>query len=71
MTASDSVNPPVEAMRRGAYDYVTKPFDLDELEILVTRAFEMDALTSENRFLRSVFGRNTKRERSQGETVSR
>jgi two-component system response regulator AtoC len=39
-------------MRRGAFDYITKPFDLDELDMLITRAFELDSLASENRFLR-------------------
>jgi two-component system response regulator AtoC len=52
MTAYGSVDTAVEAMRRGAFDYITKPFDLDELDLLISRAFELDALTSENRFLR-------------------
>src|SRR5689334_8578060 len=52
MTAYATVSSAVEAMRRGAFDYITKPFDLDELEVLVERAFEIDALASENRFLR-------------------
>ncbi|MFN2376227.1 MAG: sigma-54-dependent transcriptional regulator [Candidatus Binatia bacterium] len=54
MTAYASVNSAVEAMRRGAFDYITKPFDLDELDVLVGRAFELDALASENRFLREA-----------------
>jgi len=52
MTAYGTVNSAVEAMRRGAFDYITKPFDLDELDMLITRAFELDSLASENRFLR-------------------
>jgi two-component system response regulator AtoC len=54
MTAYGTVNSAVEAMRRGAFDYITKPFDLDELEMLIGRAFELDALASENRFLREA-----------------
>ncbi len=52
MTAYGTVGSAVEAMRRGAFDYITKPFDLDELDIVVTRAFELDALARENRYLR-------------------
>jgi two-component system response regulator AtoC len=52
MTAYGSVDSAVEAMRRGAFDYITKPFDLDELDMLISRAFELDGLASENRFLR-------------------
>ena len=40
MTAYGSVEAAVEAMRFGAYDYIQKPFDLDELEMKVMRAFE-------------------------------
>lgn len=40
MTAYGSVESAVEAMRFGAYDYVQKPFDLDELEMKVMRAFD-------------------------------
>ena len=52
MTAYATVDTAVEAMRRGAFDYLTKPFDLDELDMLISRAFELDGLASENRFLR-------------------
>ncbi len=38
MTAYGSVNTAVEAMKRGAYDFVTKPINIDELEIVITRA---------------------------------
>ena len=41
-----------EALRGGAFDYVTKPFDNDELNAVVTRAVEMNALQRENRKLR-------------------
>ena len=44
----------VEAMRQGAYDYVTKPFDNDELMLLVERAVEKRSLRAENRQLRST-----------------
>ena len=38
MTASGSVNAAVEAMRRGAHDYLTKPFAMDELSTVLDRA---------------------------------
>ncbi|MER2566518.1 MAG: sigma-54 dependent transcriptional regulator [Myxococcaceae bacterium] len=44
----------VEAMRQGAYDYVTKPFDNDELMLLVERAIEKRTLRVENRRLRAT-----------------
>src|SRR5919106_4959536 len=42
----------VEAMRRGAYDYICKPFDNEELKLLVQKALEKRALRRENRQLR-------------------
>ncbi|MGV3533731.1 MAG: response regulator, partial [Chthoniobacteraceae bacterium] len=38
MTAYGSVDAAVEAMKRGAYDFVTKPINIDKLEILIARA---------------------------------
>ena len=43
----------VEAMRQGAYDYITKPFDNEELVLLVDRALEKSRLAEENRSLRA------------------
>lgn len=40
MTAQGTMKNAIEAMRRGAYDYITKPFDLDELALIVKRAFD-------------------------------
>jgi len=42
----------VEAMKHGAADYLTKPVDLDELELLIARTLERRALVSENLELR-------------------
>jgi two-component system NtrC family response regulator len=52
ITAFGSVATAVDAMKRGAADYLTKPVDLDELEVLVERTLERRALVSENRELR-------------------
>jgi len=54
MTAYGTIASAVDAMKRGAADYLTKPIDLDELEILVARTLERRALESENRELRRV-----------------
>ncbi len=43
----------IEAMRRGAYDYLTKPFDLDEVQLTLKRALKQRALSSEVKALRS------------------
>jgi DNA-binding NtrC family response regulator len=52
MTAYGDVPSAVAAMRAGAFHYVTKPFDNDELRSLVGRALEVTALHRENRYLR-------------------
>jgi DNA-binding NtrC family response regulator len=52
LTAHGSVPSAVAAMREGAFDYVTKPFDNDELRALVARALDMTRLERENRYLR-------------------
>jgi two-component system NtrC family response regulator len=52
MTAYGTVASAVDAMKRGAADYLAKPVDLDELEVLVARTLERRALVSENRALR-------------------
>jgi DNA-binding NtrC family response regulator len=52
MTAFGTVASAVDAMKRGAADYLTKPIDLDELDVLVTRTLERRALVSENALLK-------------------
>ncbi len=52
LTAYASVRSAVEAMREGAFDYVAKPFDNDELRAAVARALELGRLERENRWLR-------------------
>ncbi len=52
MTAFGTIEGAVAAMRDGAYDYLTKPVDLDELNHLIGRIRERTALLSENRILK-------------------
>lgn len=48
MTAYASVETAVEAMKQGAYDYITKPFDPENLQLMVRNAVERKQLVSEN-----------------------
>lgn len=52
MTAFGTVASAVSAMKRGAADYLTKPIDLEELDVLVARTLERRALVSENELLK-------------------
>ena len=56
MTAYASVDTAVQAMRSGAYDYLTKPLDIDELKILVAKALRHHQLEKENIFLKEQLG---------------
>jgi two-component system response regulator PilR (NtrC family) len=52
MTAYTSTESAIEAMKRGAYDYVSKPFDVEELKVVVQKALEKTELVDENVYLR-------------------
>jgi len=52
MTAYSSVDIAVEAMKHGAYDYLTKPLNFDELKLVVERSLEHMSLAKENRSLK-------------------
>ena len=54
MTAFATVATAVEAMKQGAYDYIQKPFEADEIKLLVERALEHSRLVKENQALRSL-----------------
>lgn len=54
MTAYGTVKIAVEAVKQGAYDFITKPFDLDELRLLIDKALETKRLAEENRELRAL-----------------
>jgi two-component system response regulator AtoC len=58
MTAFGSVASAAEAMRAGAFDYVTKPFEPDAVLFALDRAVERRALEEENRSLRRAVGRS-------------
>lgn len=53
MTAFATIPDAVAAMREGAFDYVTKPFDNEDLRATIARALEVTRLQRENRYLRA------------------
>jgi len=56
MTAHGTVDKAVEAMQKGAYSYILKPFDNDRLIIYVNKAIDMHRVVKENRQLRDAVG---------------
>ena len=52
MTGHASIETAVQAMKLGAYDYITKPFRIEELKLLLQRMAEKISLVAENQFLR-------------------
>src|ERR1700737_4235602 len=52
MTAFSTTEGAIQAMKLGAYDYVTKPFKVDELQLLVQKALEKQDLRRDNEILR-------------------
>jgi two-component system NtrC family response regulator len=52
ITAFSDTNDAIKVMKEGAFDYISKPVDLDELEILVNKAKEHRFLISENKLLK-------------------
>ena len=53
ITAFSTTETAIAAMKQGAYDYVTKPFKVDELRVVIEKALEKRLLATENRRLRT------------------
>jgi DNA-binding NtrC family response regulator len=60
LTGYATVETAIEAMKLGAYDYLTKPYKIDELNILIKNAYEKKKLAKENIFLTSRLQRKEK-----------
>jgi two-component system response regulator HydG len=70
MTAFGAIDSAVEAMRRGAFHYLTKPFELETLRHLVERACRERTLTRENAQLRRTLRSNTAGKRLLGQSAA-
>src|SRR5437660_2235322 len=70
MTAYGSVDTAVEAMKRGAYDFVTKPLNLDKVEMLIARALQSRRMEQENRTLRQQIDERFGLENILGESLA-
>jgi len=54
ITAYASTDTAIQAMKRGAYDYITKPFKVEEIKMTIRKALENKTLQTENVFLRQI-----------------
>lgn len=70
MTAYGSIDTAVEAMRLGAYDYLTKPVDRERLPVVVAKALEHHALAFENKRLRDRLDTRSRFEQMSGESAA-
>lgn len=68
LTGEATVETAVQAMKFGAYDFLSKPFPLPELEALIQKAFERRQLNKENTQLKAVLERNQPKLRMIGES---
>ncbi len=59
VTAYATVETAVRAMKAGAFDYVTKPFGAEELEVVVAKALDHNRLVRENEYLQRIAGDRT------------
>jgi len=68
MTAQNTMGNAIEATKRGAYDYLTKPFDLEQVAALVRRALDLRKLTRDLERLRGELEQRTRHELVIGRT---
>ena len=61
LTGQGTIDAAVEAMKRSAYDFLTKPFPLSELEVLIQKAYERHQLQKENNQLSAALERSEPR----------
>jgi len=68
MTAHGAIQDAVEAMKEGAYDYLLKPFELEELSLTIEKLVQMQTLAMENQILRERVATFTRFENLVGES---
>ena len=68
LTGQATVETAVQALKFGAYDFLSKPFPLPELEALIQKAYERRQLSKENTHLKAVLERNQPKLRMIGES---
>lgn len=68
LTGEGTIETAVQAMKFGAYDFLSKPFPLPELEALIQKAYERRELSKENVQLKAVLERNTPKWKMIGES---
>ncbi len=61
ITGFANIDDAIEAVRLGATDFIKKPFDMDEMQILINRTLETQALVNENKMLKQQLSSNTKK----------
>lgn len=57
MTAYGTIKVAVDAVKQGAFDFITKPFELEELRLIIEKALEIQQLTKENSALRVMLNK--------------
>ncbi|MFZ5642976.1 MAG: sigma-54-dependent transcriptional regulator [Bacillota bacterium] len=70
LTAHGTIETAIEAMKMGASDYLTKPFDLDELKLVIKQNLVMSQLVSEVTFLRSELTKKYRQMVGDGPAIS-
>ena len=70
ITAFGSVSTAVDAMKKGAFDYITKPVELEELDIVIERVFAHQELVDENRYLKQELKKTSTVNQIIGKSVS-
>ncbi len=70
LTGQGTIETAVQAMKLGAYDYLTKPFPLKDLETLIEKAHERRSLRKENRQLKALLQRSQPQEDMVGQSPS-
>jgi DNA-binding NtrC family response regulator len=68
ITAYGSISTAIEAIKNGAYDYLLKPFDPDELGVLIEKIVEQQAQARENLFLKEQYKERTRFESMIGQS---